>query len=156
MNADSFIAIQSLIVRYCQAHDAQNAAAASACFSKDATYLGSGPGPEALREGFQRVYETRSAQRRHVLTNFDIRFTSKDAATVVAIEQMYTIEDGHAELTLVGRYYVEVVLEDSEWKIQFLEPRMDTTFEFADTPQLTCKQVEGEDGDTYYVLVPSA
>jgi 3-phenylpropionate/cinnamic acid dioxygenase small subunit len=154
MDVDTFHRIQDLVIGYCAAHDAQDADAAASCFSAGASYLGSGPGPVALREGFSRVYSTRAAQRRHVLTNFRIRETAPGAASVVAIEQLYTIIDGRAELTLVGRYVVDVVLEGGEWKIERLEPRMDVPYETADTPQLSCQHVT-RDGDEYYVLVPT-
>jgi SnoaL-like protein len=141
--------IQQLAYRFCHHHDARNAAGVANCFARDTTHIGA-VGRDAIESFFASVYSTSTVRRRHVLTNMILTAQTDTTASAVAYELLYLIKDNRPELQITGLYCIDVILEDGEWKINKLEPRLDVPYDPGDTPQVVYELTP----DGYYAGVP--
>lgn len=125
-------AIQQLLARYCFAHDSQDPEMLATTFAKNATMMGIN-GRDEIVAKYAEGYQSLSARRRHVLTNFIILEDGDDRAVVQSYITLYLIRGDELELHLIGVYRDTVVVEDGEWKILTREATMDTPYNPGDT-----------------------
>lgn len=130
-------AIADLFGTYGAANDVRDLTMMESCFTGDATFTlhiagNDSIGPlnprSAILQFFGEALGAQTDQRRHVVTN--LRYLD-DASTRAAVEAYLTLvvtDNGKTEVKSAGRYDVEAVLDDGQWRFRSMVLSLDSPF----------------------------
>lgn len=125
--------IQQTIMRWALGHDSHDVAMVAGTFAADAEAMGAS-GRDAIGEVYRKAYENKSAQRRHVLTNYLVLEDGDDRVVVQHYFTLLIIRGKALEIHNSGIYRDTMVPEDDGWRIKYRTTILDSTTDPGDLP----------------------